>query len=74
MAISCSCGELRRLTRTAKPSGSVVQAKVDASGRTCTFTRPLDIDTDEAVGRRRLIHHPSASMRARAQTTVRAYG
>ncbi len=33
-----------------------------------------DIDADEALGGRRLIHHPSSSMRARAQTTVRAYG
>ncbi len=33
-----------------------------------------DVDADETVGGGRLIHHPSSSMRARAQTTVRAYG
>jgi hypothetical protein len=32
------------------------------------------IDADKAVGRRRLLHNPASSMRARAQTTVRAYG
>ena len=50
----------------------------DERGRIRTH---MDIDAilgnvyaDEAIGLRRLIHHPSSSMRARAQTTVRAYG